>query len=195
MRRISTVTAIRLIPVVALAVAVAGCGQSGSPSSTRTTAKKATLAAGGAARTQTCSTSRLVVWLGLGQGGAAAGSTYYPMEFTNISRHSCRLLGFPGVSAVGRRQLGSPAQRNRAVTPHAVNLLPGATAHTVLQLTDVLNYPAGRCKPATASFLRVYPPDQRRAEDIPFRFRACSARGPIFLSVEPIQRGVGVPGR
>jgi hypothetical protein len=134
------------------------------------------------------------VWLGLGQGGAAAGSTFYQLEFTNVSKRSCRLFGFPGVSAVGRRRLGSPAQRNRALTPRAVNLLPGATAHTVVQLTDVLNYPAARCRPATASFLHVYPPAERRAEDIPFRFRACSKPGPIFLSVEPIQRGVGVPG-
>jgi hypothetical protein len=176
-----------LIPLGALALA--GCGQSNSSSAGLSTPKGA---AGAAVRT--CSTSRLAVWLGLGQGGAAAGSTFYPLELTNVSRHSCRLFGFPGVSAVGHRQLGSPAQRNRAVTPHAVTLLPGATAHTVLQLTEVLNYPAARCKPATASFLRVYPPDQRSAEEIPFRFRACSAKGPIFLSVEPIQPGVGVPG-
>jgi hypothetical protein len=192
--RIATVGGIRFIPAVALAVVLAGCGQSGSTSSTRTTAKKATHAAGGAATLRTCSTSQLAVWLGLGEGGAAAGSVYYPLEFTNVSRHACRLLGFPGVSAAGRHQLGSPAQRNRAVAPHAVNLAPGATAHTVIQLSDVLNFPAARCKPATASFLRVYPPDQRRAQDIPFRFRACSAEGPIYLSVEPIQPGVGIPG-
>jgi hypothetical protein len=179
------VTGFRLISVAALAVTLAGCGQSGTSGLTRSAAGSAT---------RTCSTSRLAVWLGVGQGGAAAGSTFYPLEFTNVSKRGCRLFGFPGVSAVGRRQLGSPAQRNRAVTPRVVTLLPGATAHTVIQLTNVFNYPAARCRPAAASFLRVYPPDQRRAEDIPFRFRACSKAGPIFLSVEPIHRGVGIPG-
>lgn len=151
-------------------------------------------ASGRASSTPTCSTSQLSVWLGIGDNGAAAGSRYYPLELTNVSHHRCRLFGFPGVSAVGRRRLGSPAERNRETPPRAVILDPGTSAHTVVQIADVANFSAAKCKPATASFLRVYPPDQRAAADIPFRFRACSKRGPIFLSVQPIQPGVGVPG-
>jgi hypothetical protein len=75
-----------------------------------------------------------------------------------------------------------------------VNLKPGATAHTVIQIVDVANFPAARCKPAEASGLRVYPPGQFEAAEIPFSFRACSAKGPVFLSVQPIQPGVGIPG-
>jgi hypothetical protein len=75
-----------------------------------------------------------------------------------------------------------------------VTLVPGATAHAVLQVVDVGNFSSGRCRPAEATGLRVYPPGQFSAAEIPFGFRACSAKGPIFLSVEPIQPGVGIPG-
>jgi hypothetical protein len=136
-----------------------------------------------------------VVWLGLGEGGAAAGSMYYPLEFTNVSRSSCRLFGFPGVSAVrGGRLLGSPSERDRGRAPRRVDLAPRETAHTTLRIVNVENYSAARCRPVTASGLRVYPPDQRTSADIPFTFRACSRRGPVFLSVRPVQPKVGIPG-
>ena len=52
----------------------------------------------GAARAPRCATSGLVVWLDT-QGDGAAGSIYYKLELTNLSRHTCTLLGYPGVSA------------------------------------------------------------------------------------------------
>jgi Domain of unknown function (DUF4232) len=177
-----------LIPLAALALA--GCGQSSTPSTTA----KAAPAGSKVAMTRTCTTSALAVWLGVGEGGGTAGSTLYPLELTNISSHSCRLFGFPGVSAIAGHQLGSPAQRNRAHPTYRVTLLPGATAHAVLQIVDVGNFPASNCKPAEAAALRVYPPDQLSAAEIPFSFRACSAKGPIFLTVRSIQPGVGIPG-
>jgi len=170
--------------LVVLVVALVGCGGSEA-----TTPKRAS-----AAVARSCTTSGLAVWLGVGEGGAAAGSTYYPLEFTNTSNHRCRLFGFPGVSAVAGRQLGSPAERNRAHPTYRVSLQPGATAHTVVQIVDVANFPAAKCEPAKASGLRVYPPGQFAAAEIPFSFRACSAKGPMFLSVEPIRPGVGIPG-
>jgi len=170
--------------LVVLVVALVGCGGSEA-----TTPKRAPTAVA-----RSCTTSGLAVWLGVGEGGAAAGSTYYPLELTNTSNHRCRLSGFPGVSAVAGRQLGSPAERNRAHPIYTVNLKPGATAHTIVQIVDVGNFPAAKCKPAEASGLRVYPPGQLEAAEIPFSFRACSAKGPIFLSVEPIRPGVGIPG-
>lgn len=185
----STIRAVTrfLIPVAALAVAV-GCGASSAKTHAATTTKAP------AGMAQKCSTSDLEVWLGLGEGGGTAGSTYLPLELTNISNHRCRLFGFPGVSAIAAHQLGSPAQRNRARPTYHVSLAPGATAHTVLQFVDVDNF-GSRCKPVTATGLRVYPPDQFSAAEIPFSFRACSAKGPIFLTVEAVQPGVGVPGR
>jgi hypothetical protein len=58
-----------------------------------------------------CTTAALEVWLGIGVGGGAMGSTYYPMEFTNVSAHACNLTGYPGVSAYGGGHSGSPASR------------------------------------------------------------------------------------
>jgi hypothetical protein len=184
-----------LIPIVALAAA--GCGQSSPQNTTATTKATTTKAApsgSGVAMTQSCSTADLTVWLGVGEGGAAAGSTYYPLELTNVSNHRCSLFGFPGVSAVSDHQLGSPAQRDRAHPTYHITLLPGSTAHTVVQIVDVANFPASKCKPTDATTLRVYPPGQTQAADIPFTFRACSAKGPVFLSVQAIQPNVGVPG-
>jgi Protein of unknown function (DUF4232) len=180
-----------LIPLGALALA--GCGGSGGPKSTAVHATKAS-AGGSVEMTQSCSTSGLEVWLGLGEGGGAAGSTYFPLEFTNISNRRCTLFGFPGVSAIATRQLGSAADRNRAHPTQHVTLLPGSTAHTVLQIVDVDNFSSSKCKPAEASALHIYPPGQFKAAGIPFSFRACSAKGPIFLRVEPIQPGIGIPG-
>ena len=50
--------------------------------------------AGAANAVPRCTTRGLEVWLGVGGGGAAAGSTFYPMEFSNVSRHTCQLFGF-----------------------------------------------------------------------------------------------------
>jgi Domain of unknown function (DUF4232) len=149
------------------------------------------------AATPRCPTAGLQVWLGVGVGGAAAGSVSYPMEFTNISGYTCHLYGFPGVSALHNGvQAGSPAHRaSSGFGPEAtVTLAPGATAHTALQITDVGNFPPSTCGPVTANELRVYPPGAFRSTIIPFTFRACSIKGPIYLFVQYVQPRVGVPG-
>ncbi|MFI5049678.1 MAG: DUF4232 domain-containing protein [Gaiellales bacterium] len=148
-----------------------------------------------AAPTPRCTTSALEVWLGLGGGGGQAGSTVYPVELTNLSAHTCSLYGFPGVSAeVAGHQVGSAAGRDHAVPAQTVTLGPRATAHAELRITDVSSIPAASCEPVTADGLTVYPPGAFTAAQIPFRFRACSAAGPAFLSVQVVQPRVGVPG-
>jgi hypothetical protein len=142
-----------------------------------------------------CSTSNLAVWLGVGEGGAAAGSTYHPLELTNVSHHACTLSGFPGVSAVRGRQLGSAAGRDRGRPARAVTLAPGHTAHAIVRIVDVANYPASRCRPVQAFGLTVYPPNQRASQEIPFSFRACSRAGPVYLSVTAVEPKIGIPGR
>src|SRR6201995_2310349 len=90
----------------------------------------------------------LGVWVAVAQLDGAAGSVYYPLQFTNLSRHACALRGFPGVSALDRaaHQLGRPAARDHAVPVRTVVLAPGATAHSVLRVSDVvLSTPA--CHP------------------------------------------------
>jgi hypothetical protein len=147
------------------------------------------------AQPQGCTTAGLKVWLG--QGSGAAGSVYYPLELTNISGRWCTLYGYPGVSAVGDRghQLGRAAGRDPSVRPRLVVVAPGRTAHAVVRIVDVGDYPKRICRPVTAKGLRVYPPNRYAAAYVPFGFRACSAMGPVYLSVRAVQPGVGIPGR
>jgi Protein of unknown function (DUF4232) len=145
----------------------------------------------------------LVVWLNT-TGNGAAGSSYYNLEFTNLSAHSCTLIGYPGVSALGvsGQQLGSSAGRNAEHTDQLITLSSGAsdadlhgfltgnTATVILQVTDAGNYPNSTCGRVASAGLRVYPPNQTVSKSIPFPFTACSKRGPLFLHVESVQKGV-----
>lgn len=141
-----------------------------------------------------CTTGDLGAWVAVTQGNGAAGSIYYPLQFTNLSRHACAMRGFPGVSAVDRNghQLGSPASRNHVIPARTVVLAPGATAHTILRYSDVAVSSAPGCHQTFGTFeLRIYPPGQYRATYAAFDLEACSHAGPVYLSVEPLQPGVG----
>jgi hypothetical protein len=137
-----------------------------------------------------CATSRLVIWLNT-QGNGAAGSSYYNLELTNLSGRACSISGYPGVSAVNLagRQVGAAAARDRAQPPHLLTLATGATATVLLRITDVANFPASSCRQVMAAGLRVYPPNQTGAKVVPFPFRACSRRGPTYLTVRSAQKG------
>lgn len=147
--------------------------------------------AGGAARiaTPACATSGLDVWLDT-SGSAAAGTAYYHLELTNLSGSTCTVSGYPGVSGVTLTgtQIGSAASRN-GVTPHTVTLANDATAHAVLGIVDVDNYPASQCGVVTAAGLRVYPPNQTQSRVAPYPFLACSKSGPVYLTIGPVQSG------
>jgi hypothetical protein len=147
-----------------------------------------------AAAVPSCTAADLGAWVAITQGNGAAGSIYYPLQFTNLSRHACAMRGFPGVSAIDRNghQLGSPASWATGVAAHTVVLAPGATAHTILRYSDVEVTTAPGCHPVFSTFeLRVYPPGQYSATYAAFGLEACSHAGPIYLSVEPVLPGVG----
>jgi len=187
MKHLSTTAARRAIAVAA-AVAATGLAT--------TSAAFAATSAPSAATPKCAATAggpSLAVWVAVDQGNGAAGTIYYPLEFTNLSAHSCSLHGFAGVSAIDRggRQLGSPAGWNSG-TSNTVILAPGATAHAVLEYHDaVIGQSPGCHSVSTASELRVYPPDQRTAAHAFFDLQACSHAGPIYMDVGPIQPGAG----
>jgi hypothetical protein len=143
--------------------------------------------AGAAPGAPSCASSRLVVWLDT-NGDAAAGSTYYHLEFTNLSSHRCTLLGYPGVSAVNPagRRIGSPAARNAQTPVRAVSLAPGGSASAVLQVADTGVFPKASCRAVTAAGLRVFPPNQTRSRLVPYPFRACSHPGTAYLHVAAV---------
>jgi Domain of unknown function (DUF4232) len=145
-----------------------------------------------------CATSALKVTVNIAKSNGAAGSIYYPLDFTNASGSTCTLLGYPGVSFVTGNPgtlMGRAATRNPVAPSATVTLTPGQVAHATLQVAEAGNYTPSQCKPVTAHWLRVFPPDQAAALDIPFTTQACSARLPhdvgSQLSVSVIQPGAG----
>jgi hypothetical protein len=138
--------------------------------------------------TPACETPGLVIWLDT-NGNAGAGSVYYNLKLTNLSGHACTLNGFPFINAVGLT--GSLLGHRAAFTggpAHQVTLNQGETATAEFQIVNVLNFPSSQCKPVTAAGFRVFPPNQTRAKVVPFPFGACSANGPVYMSVRPVTK-------
>jgi hypothetical protein len=170
--------------IAATAAAAAPSGAALAADTARTTA----------AAVPACTANDLGAWVALTQGNGAAGSVFYPLQFTNLTHHACAMRGFPGVSALDRNghQLGSPASWDHVYPARTVVLAAGATAHTILRWSDAEVTTAPGCHPVNSTFeLRVYPPGQRQATYAAFGLEACSHAGPIYLSVETIQPGVG----
>jgi len=144
-----------------------------------------------------CTAGNLGAWVAVTQGTGAAGSIFYPLMFTNLSRHACAMRGFPGVSAIDRNghQLGSPAGWDHVIPARTVVLAPGATAHTILRWSDVEVTTAPGCHPVSStSELRIFPPGERVATFAVFDLEACSHAGPVYLDVETVQPGLGTIG-
>lgn len=177
---IAVTAAALAIPVFMTAASSAAPAQAAHP-----------VAANTATTVSACTATDLGVWVAADEGDGAAGSIYFPLEFTNISGHTCSLYGFPGVSAIRRdgKQLGSPARRNHAVAPRIVKLAPGATAHTVLQYIDAAVFTSS-CRPRPAYQLKIYPPDQFRTAHAFWDMYSCSVKGRIYMTVQAIQPGV-----
>jgi hypothetical protein len=187
----------------------------------------------------TCSSSGLQAWLGLGSGssgssgagsttgGALSGGaqgTYYTLEFTNVSHRTCRLYGYPEVSAYATSelagaqgggtqetdaqggtaqgaggQIGGVATPDTAVRPQPVTLQPGQTAHAVLRVASTGSTKPSACAQVMAQEIRVIPPGQgmSRAGAAVFDVRVpvCAARGHTSLSVQPVLARPGIPSR
>ena len=167
------------------AAALIGCAAVGLPA--------AALAAGGSPAHPAiarCTAAHTYVWFALAPNGAA-GTIYYPVEFTNLGSAKCILFGYPGVSAVNKSggQLGPAAGRFKA-TRHNVTLKPGQTAHAALGIVD----PGfiAHCKKATAAGLKIYPPNQTAFQLI-FNFTFPVCKNKLFMRVYPVTPGIGVP--
>jgi hypothetical protein len=170
-----------------------------APSSTPATGPSKPAPSGGAGGLATCRTAALRIAVDVSQADGAAGSTYYPLNFTNTSGTACEVYGFPGVSFAtagtsAGRQIGVAAQRGNAFTKVTVRLAPGQTAHAWLRVVVAANFPASTCEPVTAHWLRVYPPGETAAGYVEHTFNACSSASAPVLSVLPVRAGQGVAG-
>jgi hypothetical protein len=142
-----------------------------------------------------CTTASLATWVNIPESQGTAGSSFTPLEFTNISSHECYLWGYPGVSAVlesgnSERQLGDAAGRDAAYPAKIVNLPPHATAHAFLRYADVVTTDPG-CKAKPATFLKIYPEAQRTATYAFFSLPSCTTTGNNwqYLQITTVQPG------
>lgn len=148
--------------------------------------------------TAQCAPSQLKATVNTAQTGSVAGSFYVPIDFTNVSAQPCTLYGYPGVSLVtspSGTQLGRSASRDPAVQPSTVTLAPGARAHATLNVAYAGNYDPADCRPVTAHWLRIYPPDRFTPIYAAFTAQACSVKTARLLSVYVIRPGPGIAGR
>ena len=60
-----------------------------------------------------CTSNELAIWVYADGADSVGNTTYYHLEFSNIGRSTCALIGFPGVVAttLHRAELGAPAQQ------------------------------------------------------------------------------------
>ena len=141
-----------------------------------------------------CTAGNLAVWVSADASNGAAGTLYYPLEFTNTSGHTCRTWGWPGVSATNGagKQLGNAASRAHLYAPAWVNIPADGTAHALLAYHDAEVETSG-CKPRNASLLKVYVPNSRAARHAFFGLPACTTGGShTYLTVYVIQPGANI---
>lgn len=140
--------------------------------------------------TSQCRAANTTVWLGLNADGATAGTTYYPIEFTNTGHSACWLYGYPGVSAVNSsgHRIGPAASHSG--TRHTVTLRAGGSAHALLGIVQA-GFIDG-CHHARGGGLEVYPPGQTSRKPIDsFTFPVCTNK--VFMHVGPVRAGLMVP--
>jgi hypothetical protein len=168
----------------ASAAASATTGQASSPTAAAPTSSAP-------ASAPSCSTSSLHITLG--DGGAGAGTDFTVLDFTNSGTSTCTLFGFPGVSLTNSsgKQIGAAATRNPSKAATLITLAPGAKANATLGMANAENYPAAACKPTPAAQLKVYPPNQTRAVELPFTATGCAVSSTHQLSVTAVTVGAG----
>jgi hypothetical protein len=176
------------------AAAIAAALALGTGSAVWATEAASAAPAAPAALIPVCTAQDLAVWVNISDSQGAAGTIYYPLEFTNISNHTCRTWGWPGVSARNAtgHQLGDAASRLHYYTPTWVNIGAGATAHALLSYGNAEVQTSG-CKPAMASQIEVYAPNQRSSDIGFFSLPACTVGGKhVYLRVANIQPGINI---
>jgi Protein of unknown function (DUF4232) len=156
-------------------------------------------ASGPAGGLAACRSASLTITVNDSQADGAAGSTYYPLDFTNTSSAPCEMYGYPGVSFVtagsgAGQQIGAAASRSPAFPKVNVRLAPGATAHAWLRVVVAANYPASSCHPVTAHWLRIFPPGETAAGYLGHTFDACSSASTPVLTILPVRAGQGLAG-
>jgi hypothetical protein len=176
-----------LTPAAALAASDAPATPAARAASAGLAASAARAAA--AAPVPACATSGLVIWLT--SNGVAAGTAFYTLNFTNLSGHACTLVGHPGVAAVSLtgHPVGAPAGWEPPAA-HVVRLANDATGYALIRYSDVITGGGGPkpCDAVISAGLRVFPPGQTAAKQVPLPLPACTRPHVVYMNVEPVQK-------
>ena len=182
--------------LTSLALLGAACGTSGTPAPVKTVtvtirpSTSPTPAALAPTGPLPCLTTDLRLTVGAANG--AAGTIYYPLDFTNASTSACTMYGYPGVAFVsspGGSQVGAPAGRGSGTAPALVTLEPGAVAHATLGVSDVLisdNCPHHQVR---VNWVQVYPPDQYSALFASLSRPGCADKSLVTMNVSTVSSG------
>ena len=189
------VRAIAIGAAILAALALGAYALASTSTSTSSRTAPATLAKA-TATVPRCTAAALGVWVAASQSNGAAGTIYYPLEFTNISSHTCTLRGYPGVSALAQTgaQLGNSAAWGgiAGIPVRTVTLAPRQTGHSVLAYSDV--QVGSTTHTAYAALLRIYPPNQSTATYAFWSPKGITVKGITYLRVSPVEAGIGLIG-
>ena len=125
-------------------------------------------------KTKFCKTTALKFSIGRVLG--AAGSQYYPLVAKNTSSTPCVIAGYPGVSATDQdgKQIGAAAVRESRQNYETITLKPGETATATLRVTNT--GALDNCSPVQSKHLKIYPPEQKEATQLPVPLTTCSTQ-------------------
>jgi hypothetical protein len=176
----------------------AHAGSANSPGSGRSAGSASQSTGPSGAAAANCPPSAIRVTLDIQASGVAAGSSYVPVDFTNISGTACQLAGYPVVTLASQagKQIGTGGTADRSLAAERVLLATGQVAHIWLHLLDVVNIPSTRCGPATAAGLRIWLPGFAAATFLSHPMTTCSkqVKGIEIMTVEPFRPGHAQPG-
>jgi hypothetical protein len=128
----------------------------------------------------------------VGTGNGAAGTIYYPLEFTNTSSSACTIFGYPGVAFVsspGGSLVGAPAGRVSGNPPSLVTVEPGASAQATLAVSDVLISNNCMGYQVQVNWLQVYPPGQYTPLFGPLSRQGCADQSLVTMHVDTVTSG------
>ena len=137
----------------------------------------AAMAALHARATGSCIRNQLAVKANGSQG--AAGTIYGAWVFTNVSKETCTLSGYPSLALYGNQGRPIPTTVKRDLTPgpRLVTLAPGDSATFRTSYSDV---PSSRRACPVSSVTQVTPPGVKESLFIPATLQPC--RGLVHVS-------------
>jgi Protein of unknown function (DUF4232) len=182
--------------LASLALLTAACGSSASTATpartvtvTATPTSPPASASPASSGPQPCATTDLK--LAVGQPNGAAGTIFYPLDFTNTASAACTMYGYPGVafvSAPGGSVIGAPAKRRSPPVPALITVAPGAAVHATLAVSDVLI--GNNCvHKVQVIWVQVYPPDQFSALFARLNRQGCADKSLVTTGVTTVTSG------